>query len=130
VLCLWSLKVFVFVVLGVLFVIGWGFFWILIVGWFSFVVLGFVIFVGGYFFVCEGFEKFWRKWVVGIEVLMFMVVLGAVVLGESLETTILIFLYSINETTKKFTKQKTRTTIHALIKLIPKITLVRHKEHT
>ena len=122
---LWSPKVLASAASGVLLAIGWGLSRTLTVGWPSLVALGLAIVVGGYFFAREGLEKLWRKRVVGIEVLMSTAALGAAALGEPLEAAMLVFLYSISEAAEGFTEQKTRAAVRALMKLVPKVALVR-----
>lgn len=122
---LWSPKVLASAASGVLLAIGWGLSRTLTVGWPSLVALGLAILVGGYFFAREGLEKLWRKRVVGIEVLMSTAALGAAALGEPLEAAMLVFLYSISEAAEGFTEQKTRAAVRALMKLVPKVALVR-----
>ena len=122
---LWSPKVLASAASGVLLAIGWGLSRTLTVGWPSLVALGLAILVGGYFFARGGLEKLWRKRVVGIEVLMSTAALGAAALGEPLEAAMLVFLYSISEAAEGFTEQKTRAAVRALMKLVPKVALVR-----
>jgi Cd2+/Zn2+-exporting ATPase len=122
---LWSPKVLASAASGVLLAIGWGLSRTLTVGWPSLVALGLAILAGGYFFAREGLEKLWRKRVVGIEVLMSTAALGAAALGEPLEAAMLVFLYSISEAAEGFTEQKTRAAVRALMKLVPKVALVR-----
>jgi len=122
---LWSPKVLASAASGVLLAIGWGLSRTLTVGWPSLVALGLAILVGGYFFAREGLEKLWRKRVVGIEVLMSTAALGAAALGEPLEAAMLVFLYSISEAAEGFTEQKTRAAVRALMKLVPRVALVR-----
>lgn len=122
---LWSPKVLASAASGVLLAIGWGLSRALTVGWPSLVALGLAILVGGYFFAREGLEKLVGKRVVGIEVLMSTAALGAAALGEPLEAAMLVFLYSISEAAEGFTEQKTRAAVRALMKLVPKVALVR-----
>lgn len=122
---LWSPKVLASIASGVLLALGWGLARTLTVGWPSLIALGLAILVGGYFFAREGLGKLWRKRVVGIEVLMSTAALGAAALGEPLEAAMLVFLYSISEAAEGFTEQKTRAAVRALMKLVPKVALVR-----
>lgn len=121
----WSPKVLTSITSGVLLAVGWGLSRTLTVGWPGLVALGLAIVVGGYFFAREGLEKLFRKRVVGIEVLMSTAALGAAALGEPLEAAMLVFLYSISEAAEGFTEQKTRAAVRALMKLVPKVALVR-----
>ena len=122
---LWSPKVLASMASGVLLAVGWGLSRALAVSWPGAVALGLAIVVGGYFFAGEGIEKLIRKRVVGIEILMSTAALGAAALGEPLEAAMLVFLYSISEAAEGFTEQKTRAAVRALMKLVPKMALVR-----
>lgn len=122
---LWSPKVLASIASGVLLAIGWGLSRALTVNWPGTLGLGLAIMVGGYFFAREGLEKLVRKRVVGIEILMSTAALGAAALGEPLEAAMLVFLYSISEAAEGFTEQKTRAAVRALMKLVPKMALVR-----
>jgi heavy metal translocating P-type ATPase len=122
---LWSPKVLASVASGVLLAVGWGLSRTLTVTWPSLVALGLAILIGGYFFAREGLEKLFGKRVVGIELLMSTAALGAAALGEPLEAAMLVFLYSISEAAEGFTEQKTRAAVRALMKLVPKVALVR-----
>jgi len=122
---LWSPKVLASVASGVLLAVGWGLARTLTVTWPSLVALGLAILIGGYFFAREGLEKLFGKRVVGIELLMSTAALGAAALGEPLEAAMLVFLYSISEAAEGFTEQKTRAAVRALMKLVPKVALVR-----
>lgn len=122
---LWSPKVLASFSSGVLLAVGWVLSRALTVTWPSLVALGLAILIGGYFFAREGLEKLVRKRLVGIELLMSTAALGAAALGEPLEAAMLVFLYSISEAAEGFTEQKTRAAVRALMKLVPKVALVR-----
>lgn len=80
---------------------------------------------GGYFFVREGLEKLLGRRLFGIELLMSLAAVGAVALGEPFEAAMLVFLYSISEAAEGFTEGKTRAAVRALMKLAPKVAMVR-----
>lgn len=122
---LWSPKVLASVTSGVLVAVGWVLARALPTGWPSLVALGLAILVGGYSFTREGLQKLIAKGVFGIEVLMSAAAIGAAALGEPLEAAMLVFLYSISEAAEGFTEQKTRAAVRALMKLVPKVALVR-----
>ena len=118
-------KVLASVTSGVLVALGWLLARALPATAPSLVALGLAILVGGYSFAREGLQKLVRKRILGIEVLMSTAALGAAALGEPLEAAMLVFLYSISEAAEGFTEQKTRAAVRALMKLVPKVALVR-----
>ncbi len=122
---LWSPKVVASIASGVLLALGWGLSQTLTISWPGLAALGLAILVGGYVFAREGVEKLFRRRVVGIELLMSTAALGAAALGEPIEAAMLVFLYSISEAAEGFTEQKTRAAVRALMKLVPKVALVR-----
>lgn len=122
---LWNPKVIASVASGALLALGWLLSRVMTFAWPGAVALGLAIVVGGYFFAREGIEKLFGKKVVGIELLMSTAALGAAALGEPLEAAMLVFLYSISEAAEGFTEQKTRAAVRALMKLVPKVALVR-----
>lgn len=87
--------------------------------------------VGGYFFAREALEKLWHDRKVGIELLMTVAAIAAAALGQPGEGAMLAFLYSISEAAEGYTEAKTRSAVKALMKLAPKIAVVRRdgREH-
>jgi Cd2+/Zn2+-exporting ATPase len=83
------------------------------------------ILVGGYFFGREALEALIFERKVGIELLMLVAAVMAVLLGEPAEGAMLVFLYSISEAAEGYTEEKTRSAIKALMDLAPKRALVR-----
>ena len=83
------------------------------------------IVIGGYFFAREGVEKLFEKRKIGIDFLMTVGTIGAVILGEWFEALILVGLYSISEAIEDYTVDKTRKAIRALMDLVPKKALVK-----
>ncbi|PZR03666.1 MAG: heavy metal translocating P-type ATPase [Archangium gephyra] len=122
---LWTPKVLTSIASGLLLAVGWVLTRALPSSWPSLVAFGLAILVGGYFFAREGIQKLIGKRVFGIEVLMSAAAIGAAALGEPLEAAMLVFLYSISEAAEGFTEQKTRAAVRALMKLVPKVALVR-----
>ncbi len=83
------------------------------------------ILIGGYYFGREAIEELVFERVIGIELLMTVATVVAALMGEVLEAAMLVFLYSISEATEGYTEEKTRSAIKALMKLAPKVALVR-----
>ena len=81
--------------------------------------------VGAYFFAREALEKLWHERRVGIELLMTVAAVAAVALGQPAEGALLAFLYSISEAAEGYTEAKTRSAVKALMKLAPKVAIVR-----
>lgn len=72
------------------------------------------------FFALEAVEELVRERAVGIELLMSVAAVVAGVLGLWGEAAALAFLYSISESLEKFTEDRTRGAIRALMDLAPK----------
>lgn len=110
---------------GVLLLAGW------LIGLFgapNAVPIGFyvaAILVGGYFFGREALEDLFLEREIGIELLMSVAAIVAAIMGQPGEGAALAFLYSISEAAEGYTEGKTRAAIKALMKLVPKIALVR-----
>jgi Cd2+/Zn2+-exporting ATPase len=83
------------------------------------------ILIGGYFFGREALEALIFERKIGIELLMLVAAVMAVLLGEPAEGAMLVFLYSISEAAEGYTEEKTRSAIKALMDLAPKRALVR-----
>ncbi len=83
--------------------------------------------VGGYHFAGEALEELFLERRVGIELLMTVAAVVATALGEPGEGAMLAFLYSISEAAEGYTEEKTRSAVRALMKLTPKIAIVRRE---
>ena len=81
--------------------------------------------LGGWFFGREAIEELAFERRVGIELLMTVAAVVAMVMGELAEGAMLAFLYSISEAAEGYTEAKTRSAIRALMDLTPKRALVR-----
>ncbi len=81
--------------------------------------------VGGYFFGREAIEELVHERRVGIELLMSVAAVVAALMGQPAEGAMLVFLYAISEAAEGYTEEKTRSAIKALMKLAPKVALVR-----
>lgn len=82
------------------------------------------VLIGGYYFGKEAFETLIYEHKVGIELLMSVAAIVAFVMGEALESAMLVFLYSISEAAEGYTEEKTRSAVRALMKLSPKTAVV------
>jgi len=87
------------------------------------------ILVGGYFFAREATEELFLERRVGIELLMTVAAVVATALGQPGEGAMLAFLYSISEAAEGYTEEKTRSAVKALMKLMPKVAIVRRDGH-
>jgi heavy metal translocating P-type ATPase len=110
---------------GLLLLAGW------LIGWagapalISMVIYVLAILVGGYFFGREAVEELLFEREVGIELLMSIAAVVAVLMGQAAEGAMLVFLYSISEAAEGYTEEKTRAAIKALMSLAPRVALVR-----
>ncbi len=86
------------------------------------------VIIGGYFFAREALEALIREHEVGIEFLMTTAAIVAGLLGQWLESAILVFLYSLSEAAEQYTGERARLAVRALMKLAPKTALVRRDE--
>lgn len=120
-----NLKVLTSVVSGILLLAGW------LIGLagapavISTVMFIAAILIGGYYFGREAIEELIFERKVGIELLMMVAAVVASAMGELLEGAMLVFLFSISEAAEGYTEEKTRAVIKALMKLAPKVALVR-----
>jgi Cd2+/Zn2+-exporting ATPase len=80
---------------------------------------------GAWYFGREAIEELIFERQVGIELLMLVAAVVAVVMGQAGEGAMLAFLYSISEAAEGYTEEKTRSAIQALMDLSPKTALVR-----
>ncbi len=82
------------------------------------------ILIGGYFFGREAIEELFAEFNIGIEMLMAVAAVVALITGQSAEAATLVFLYSISEATEGYTEERTRSAIRALMDLTPKTAFV------
>lgn len=80
---------------------------------------------GAWFFGREAFEDLLYEREIGIELLMTVAAVTAAAMGLPGEGATLAFLYSISEAAEGYTEERTRSAIRALMKLAPKVALVR-----
>jgi Cd2+/Zn2+-exporting ATPase len=81
--------------------------------------------IGGYFFAREAIEELVFEGKVSIEMLMSTAAVVSMLMGQSAEAAMLVFLYSISEAAEGYTEEKTRSAIKALMDLVPKRALVK-----
>ncbi|MEW5863450.1 MAG: cation-translocating P-type ATPase [Pseudomonadota bacterium] len=82
------------------------------------------IVVGGYYFGREAIEELIFERDIGIELLMSVAAIVAMLMGQAAEAAMLVFLYSISEAAEGYTEEKTRAAVRALMELAPKVALV------
>lgn len=87
------------------------------------------VMIGGYYFGREALEELIFEREIGIELLMSIAAVAALLLGEPAEAAMLVFLYSISEAAEGYTEEKTRSAVRALMDLTPKMALVRRDGH-
>ena len=80
---------------------------------------------GAWYFGREAIEELVFEREIGIELLMLVAAVVAIVMGQAGEGAMLAFLYSISEAAEGYTEEKTRSAIRALMDLTPKMALVR-----
>ena len=85
--------------------------------------------LGAWYFGREAIEALVFEREVGIESLMLVAAIAAIVMGQAIEGAMLAFLYSISEAAEGYTEEKTRSAIRALMDLTPKTALVRREGH-
>lgn len=120
-------KVITAVISGVLLLVGWllgqaGMSQVITYGIYIAAVV-----IGGYFFGREALEELLLEREIGIELLMLVAAVAALLLGEPAEAAMLVFLYSISEAAEGYTEEKTRSAVRALMDLTPKMALVRRE---
>jgi len=108
---------------------------LLLVGWLiavaggpepaSLVIYTSAVFVGGHYFGREAVEELIFARRIGIELLMSVAAVAALILGQAAQAAMLVFLYSISEALEGYTEARTRSAIQALMDLTPKRALVR-----
>ena len=81
--------------------------------------------IGGYYFGREAIEALLFERKIGIELLMLVAAVVAALMGAVAEGAMLAFLYSISEAAEGYTEAKTRSAVHALMDLAPRLALVR-----
>lgn len=75
--------------------------------------------IGAYYWVREGWEELVECHEVGIEVLMALATMGAILLGGWFEAAFLVFLFAGAEAIEEYTFARTRTAIRALLDFVP-----------
>ncbi len=64
-----------------------------------------------------------------INLLMTIATVGAVIIGETLEATVLIFLFAIGEALEGYSADRARDSLRALVSLVPEEATVIHGDH-
>lgn len=122
-------KVITAVISGVLLLVGWllGQAGMSQVITYSIYIAAIVI--GGYYFGREALEELIFEREIGIELLMLVAAVAALLLGEPAEAAMLVFLYSLSEAAEGYTEEKTRSAVRELMDLTPKMALVQRDGH-
>lgn len=111
---------------GLLLLLGWGFELADLAGPIPLVLYLSAMVVGGYFFGREAIEELFFEREIGIELLMTIAAIAAAALGQLAEAAMLAFLYSMSEAAEGYTTEKSRAAIKALMKLAPKMALIKN----
>ncbi len=75
--------------------------------------------VAGYPIFNSGVRRLWLNREVGINLLMSLAAIGAVVIGEEAEAATVIFLFALGEALESYTMDRARNSIHKLVALVP-----------
>lgn len=118
-------KVITAVVAGVLLLVGWLLGQAGVTQIVTYGIYISAVGIGGYYFGREALEELIFEREVGIELLMSIAAVAALLLGEPAEAAMLVFLYSISEAAEGYTEEKTRSAVRALMDLTPKMAFVR-----
>lgn len=93
----------------------------------SFILIGFYVgayFFGGYYTTKEAIEGI-RKGEFEIDFLMLIAAIGAAILGQWAEGSLLLFLFSLGHSLEHYAMEKARKSIAALTELAPKTALLK-----
>ena len=93
----------------------------------EFVTIGFLvisIIVGGYKIIHKAILSL-RKFIIDINVLMTIAVIGALIIGKYTEAAVVMLLYAISLKIESFSIDKAKNSINKLIALIPEFTTVK-----
>jgi len=124
-------KVITAVISGVLLLVGWLLGQTALPTAITYGIYISAVVIGGYYFGREALEELIVEREIGIELLMLVAAVAALLLGEPAEAAMLVFLYSISEAAEGYTEEKTRSAVRALMALMdltPKMALVRRNE--
>ncbi len=75
--------------------------------------------VAGYPIFNSGLRRLWLNREVGINLLMSLAAIGALIIGEEAEAAAVIFLFAIGEALEGYTMDRARHAIHKLVALVP-----------
>ncbi len=118
-------KVVLSVASGVMLVLGWLLEAVIGATELSTAAYWLAIGLGGYYFGKEALEKLLLRRQVGIELLMSVAAVVALLSGLPAEGAMLAFLYSLSEAAEGYTEEKTRFAIKALVNLVPRTATVK-----
>lgn len=88
------------------------------------IVFGLAFLIGGFAKAIEGLEKTIKNKALNVEFLMIIAALGAFILGEYMEATILIFIFAVSGLLEDYVASKSEKTLTNLLKLTPQQALL------
>ncbi len=95
---------------------------------FSIFLFTFSVLSGGYKIIQKAILSL-RKFIIDINVLMTIAVLGALIIGKYAEAAVVMLLYAISLRLESFSIDKAKRSINKLIALIPEYTLVKRENN-
>ncbi|GAB4367216.1 MAG: heavy metal translocating P-type ATPase [Calditrichia bacterium] len=78
------------------------------------------IMTGGYFIFIKGWKEA-RRLTLGMDFLMSLAVIGAMIIGEWSEAAVVIFLFSLAQLLESFSVERARKSIYSLMELAPNV---------
>jgi Cd2+/Zn2+-exporting ATPase len=81
------------------------------------------ILVGGYPVARHAFQELWRSRSLGINTLMVIAVVGAMIIGEWAEAAVVVVLFSLGEALEGFAAERARGALDRLLDLAPPVAL-------
>ncbi|HOQ99233.1 MAG TPA: heavy metal translocating P-type ATPase [Anaerolineae bacterium] len=97
--------------------------------WVGIVFYGLAIVVGGYDVARSAVASLRSTFVIDMNLLMTIAVIGAAAIGEWSEAAVVIFLFSLGNTLEAYTLDRARDAVHALIELTPQEATLIHGDH-
>jgi Cd2+/Zn2+-exporting ATPase len=86
--------------------------------------------IAGYPVASSGFKTLWINRTFNLNLLMVIAAVGAIVIGETVEAAVIIFLYAVGEALEGFTADQARNSIRSLADLTPNVAHKLHDDRT